>query len=161
MDDPQLTRGYEGREAHPHSKWSLVAHTFAVADAFARDGNRVTRIHPVAFMEATMVPEAGASPLNSVDTGVTGRFSNEEQESPAHPEAYDPDSREGRPAPTERPIAPVAGSGGGTARDGIRSRRPTLGPRPRSPPDVFRYAPQTGSVHGSEPSPLSGCRRIT
>ncbi|GGX00313.1 SDR family NAD(P)-dependent oxidoreductase [Streptomyces chartreusis] len=72
LDDPELTRGYDGTAAYRRSKFALAAHTFTLAEELAGTGVAVNVLHPATFMDTGMVREGGIEPWNTVADGAPG-----------------------------------------------------------------------------------------
>jgi NAD(P)-dependent dehydrogenase (short-subunit alcohol dehydrogenase family) len=108
FDDVMLERDYSGVQAYCQSKLALVMLTFDLADRLRDRGVTANCLHPGTFMPTKMVLEAGATPIDSLETGVeatmrlvadpeiegvTGRYFDRLRESRAHPQAYDAEAR--------------------------------------------------------------------
>ncbi len=106
--DVMLTRGYSGTRAYRQSKLAQILFTFDLADELKGRGVTATCLHPATYMATTMVRQAGASPMSTVEEGgaailqlvessavegKTGLFFNGLRESRADPQAYDADAR--------------------------------------------------------------------
>lgn len=105
LDDPMMERGYRGVDAYRRSKLALVAATLDLAEELAGTGVTVNCLHPASLMPTTMVHEAGAGQIDSLEQGlratlrlvvapelaeVSGRYFDGERESRALDQAYDP-----------------------------------------------------------------------
>jgi NAD(P)-dependent dehydrogenase (short-subunit alcohol dehydrogenase family) len=108
FDDVMLERGYSGGRAYMQSKLAQVMFTFDLAARLKRTGVTVNCLHPATYMATTMVREAGATPLSTVEEGgqailqlaaspdVEGRsglYFNGLAESRADPQACDSNAR--------------------------------------------------------------------
>jgi NAD(P)-dependent dehydrogenase (short-subunit alcohol dehydrogenase family) len=108
FDDVMLEDGYSGVQAYCQSKLAQVMFTFDLAQEHRGDGVTSNCLHPATYMPTKMVRAAGVSPASSLEEGVgatlrlvadpeldgtTGRYFDGEQESAAHPQAYDLDAR--------------------------------------------------------------------
>ena len=125
FDDVMLERDYSGVQAYCQSKLALVMLTFDLADRLRDRGVTANCLHPGTFMPTKMVLEAGATPVDSLETGVeatmrlvadpeiegvTGRYFDRLRESRAHPQAYDAEAqRRLRELSAELVGIPVAG----------------------------------------------------
>ncbi|MEU7831662.1 SDR family NAD(P)-dependent oxidoreductase [Nonomuraea sp. NPDC049129] len=100
--DPMLTRGYGRQRAYNQSKLAQIMFTFDLAEELAGQGVTVNALHPATYMDTTMVREAGAPVMSTVDEGVaatrqlideldgvSGRYFNGLRESRADAQAYD------------------------------------------------------------------------
>jgi NAD(P)-dependent dehydrogenase (short-subunit alcohol dehydrogenase family) len=109
FDDPMLERDYSGVQAYCQSKLAQVMFTFDLAERLRDEGVTVNCLHPGTYMPTKMVLAAGVDPVTSLEDGtratarlvtderldgVTGRYFNGEEESGAHPQAYDASARE-------------------------------------------------------------------
>jgi NAD(P)-dependent dehydrogenase (short-subunit alcohol dehydrogenase family) len=68
--DLMTTRGYDGATAYRRSKLALVMFTMDLADELAGTGVTATSLHPGTFMPTKMVVEAGATPIDTLESGV-------------------------------------------------------------------------------------------
>jgi NAD(P)-dependent dehydrogenase (short-subunit alcohol dehydrogenase family) len=108
FDDVMLERGYNGIQAYCQSKLALVMLTFDLAEELGDRGVTANCLHPGTFMPTKMVLEAGASPVDSLESGVeatmrlvadpaldrvTGSYFERRREAAAHPQAYDLEAR--------------------------------------------------------------------
>jgi NAD(P)-dependent dehydrogenase (short-subunit alcohol dehydrogenase family) len=106
--DVMLERAYNGIQAYCQSKLALVMLTFDVAEQLRNRGVTANCLHPGTFMPTKMVLEAGASPVDSLESGVeatmrlvadpdlhgvTGSYFERKRETSAHPQAYDLEAR--------------------------------------------------------------------
>ncbi|MEV1242500.1 SDR family NAD(P)-dependent oxidoreductase [Nonomuraea sp. NPDC049750] len=100
--DPMLTHGYGRQRAYSQSKLAQIMFTFDLAEELAGQGVTVNALHPATYMDTTMVREAGAPVMSTVDEGVaatrqlidgldgvSGRYFNGLRESRADAQAYD------------------------------------------------------------------------
>ena len=105
--DPMLTHGYGRQRAYSQSKLAQIMFTFDLAEELAGQGVTVNALHPATYMDTTMVREAGAPVMSTVDEGVaatrrlidgldgvSGRYFNGQRESRADAQAYDRTARE-------------------------------------------------------------------
>jgi NAD(P)-dependent dehydrogenase (short-subunit alcohol dehydrogenase family) len=69
FDDVMLTRGYSGGRAYMQSKLAQILFTFDLAERLKGSGTTVNCLHPATYMATTMVREAGATPLSTVEEG--------------------------------------------------------------------------------------------
>ncbi|MFJ7077205.1 SDR family NAD(P)-dependent oxidoreductase [Streptomyces sp. NPDC098781] len=114
LDDPELTRGYDGRRAYWRSKFALAAHTFTLAEELEGTGVSVNVLHPATYMDTGMVREGGVSPWNTVADGApgvlalatrdmgTGGYFDGTSRARAHEGTYDPGVRERLAAVTDQ-----------------------------------------------------------
>jgi NAD(P)-dependent dehydrogenase (short-subunit alcohol dehydrogenase family) len=108
FDDVMLERDYSGGRAYMQSKLAQVMFTIDLAARLKASGVTVNCLHPATYMATTMVREAGATPLSTVEEGgeailqlaqsptVEGRsglYFNGLEESRADPQAYDAQAR--------------------------------------------------------------------
>ena len=108
FDDVMLERGYSGGRAYAQSKLAQIMFTLDLAKRLAGTGVTVNCLHPATYMATTMVRQAGATPLSTVEEGgqailqlaqspvVEGRsglYFNGLAESRADPQAYDAKAR--------------------------------------------------------------------
>ncbi len=108
FDDVMLERGYSGGRAYMQSKLAQIMFTFDLAARLKGTGVTVNGLHPATYMTTTMVRQAGATPLSTVEEGgeailqlaqsptVEGRSSlyfNGLEESRANAQAYDAKAR--------------------------------------------------------------------
>jgi len=108
FDDVMLERGYSGGRAYTQSKLAQVMFTIDLAARLKETGVTVNCLHPATYMATTMVREAGATPLSTVEEGgaailqlaqspsVEGRsglYFNGLAESRADAQAYDAKAR--------------------------------------------------------------------
>ena len=69
FDDVMLARGYSGGRAYMQSKLAQVMFTFDLAARLEGTGVTVNCLHPATYMATTMVRQAGATPLSTVEEG--------------------------------------------------------------------------------------------
>jgi NAD(P)-dependent dehydrogenase (short-subunit alcohol dehydrogenase family) len=108
FDDVMLERYYSGIQAYCQSKLALVMLTFDLAEELRDHGVTANCLHPGTYMPTKIVREAGASPVDSLESGVeatmrlvadakldgvTGSYFERTRERLAHPQAYDVDAR--------------------------------------------------------------------
>jgi NAD(P)-dependent dehydrogenase (short-subunit alcohol dehydrogenase family) len=108
FDDVMLERSYSGGRAYMQSKLAQILFTFDLAQRLEGTGVTVNCLHPATYMATTMVREAGATPLSTVEEGgeailqlaaspvVEGRsglYFNGLAESRADAQAYDSKAR--------------------------------------------------------------------
>ena len=108
FDDVMLERVYDGVQAYCQSKLALVMLTFDLAEELAENSVTANCLHPGTYMPTKMVLAAGATPQDSLETGVratarlvtapelaeiSGRYFNRDAEARAHPQAYDAEAR--------------------------------------------------------------------
>ncbi|HTJ26655.1 MAG TPA: SDR family NAD(P)-dependent oxidoreductase [Candidatus Limnocylindria bacterium] len=67
--DVMLTRGYNGTRAYCQSKLAQIAFTIDLARELDGRGVTAYAVHPATFMDTTMVREAGAEPMSTVEEG--------------------------------------------------------------------------------------------
>jgi NAD(P)-dependent dehydrogenase (short-subunit alcohol dehydrogenase family) len=123
FDDVMLERSYSGVQAYCQSKLALVMLTFDLADELRDRGVTTNCLHPGTYMPTKMVLHAGATPIDSLETGVratmnliaspelvdvSGRYFNRLVEARAHAQAYDPDARRRLRELSERLVAEAA-----------------------------------------------------
>jgi NAD(P)-dependent dehydrogenase (short-subunit alcohol dehydrogenase family) len=106
--DPQLERAYDAYTAYAQSKLAQIGFTLELAERL--DGREVTvnALHPATLMDTKMVLETLGRARSSVEEGVaavmrlvadpaldgvSGRYFDGQEESRAHPQAYDPEAR--------------------------------------------------------------------
>ena len=109
FEDVMLTRGYDGGRAYAQSKLAQVMFTVDLAHELEGSGVTVNCLHPATYMDTTMVREAGASPMSTVDEGAaailnlvrspalegrSGLYFDRQRESRANPQAYDAEARD-------------------------------------------------------------------
>ena len=109
FDDVMLTRGYDGGRAYAQSKLAQIMFTVDLARELEGSGVTVNCLHPATYMDTTMVREAGASPMSTVDEGAAailnlvrspalegriGLYFDRQRESRANPQAYDAAARD-------------------------------------------------------------------
>ena len=109
FDDVMLTRGYDGGRAYAQSKLAQIMFTVDLARELEGSGVTVNCLHPATYMDTTMVREAGASPMSTVDEGAaailnlvrspalegrSGLYFDRQRESRANPQAYDAAARD-------------------------------------------------------------------
>lgn len=114
LDDPELTRGYDGLSAYCRSKFALAAHTFVLAAELDGTGVSVNVLHPATHMDTAMVREGGFTPRHTVADGArgvlalatrelgTGGYFDGTSPSRAHEGTYDPEVRKRLAAVTEQ-----------------------------------------------------------
>jgi NAD(P)-dependent dehydrogenase (short-subunit alcohol dehydrogenase family) len=108
FDDVMLERAYNGIRAYSQSKLALVMLTFDVAEELGDREVTANCLHPGTFMPTKMVLEAGATPIDSLESGVeatmrlaadpelsgvTGGYFERKRQALAHPQAYDVEAR--------------------------------------------------------------------
>ena len=108
FDDVMLERSYSGGRAYMQSKLAQILFTFDLAARLEGTGVTVNCLHPATYMATTLVREAGATPLSTVEEGgqailqlaqspvVEGRsglYFNGLAESRADAQAYDSKAR--------------------------------------------------------------------
>jgi NAD(P)-dependent dehydrogenase (short-subunit alcohol dehydrogenase family) len=108
FDDVMLTRGYSGGRAYMQSKLAQILFTFDLAKSLEGTGVAVNCLHPATYMATTMVREAGATPLSTVEEGGaailnlaispdlegrSGLYFNGLNEARANAQAYDLEAR--------------------------------------------------------------------
>jgi len=123
FDDVMLERGYDGVQAYCQSKLALVMSTFDLAEELQDSRVTANCLHPGTYMPTKMVLSAGATPIDSLETGVrattrlvvapelegvTGRYFNRLVEGRAHAQAYDPEARRRLRELSERLAGPAA-----------------------------------------------------
>jgi NAD(P)-dependent dehydrogenase (short-subunit alcohol dehydrogenase family) len=109
FDDVMLTRGYSGSRAYTQSKLAQIMFTFDLARELDPARATANCLHPATYMATTMVREAGATPISTVEEGAaailnlavgeelaghSGEFYNGLSPSRANPQAYDERARE-------------------------------------------------------------------
>jgi NAD(P)-dependent dehydrogenase (short-subunit alcohol dehydrogenase family) len=108
FDDVMLERDYSGVQAYCQSKLAQVMLTFDLAEELRDKGVAANTLHPGTFMPTKMVLESGATPLDSLESGVeatlrlvvdpeldgvTGKYFDRVRDGRAHRQAYDPEAR--------------------------------------------------------------------
>jgi NAD(P)-dependent dehydrogenase (short-subunit alcohol dehydrogenase family) len=108
FEDVMLERSYSGGRAYMQSKLAQVMFTFDLAARLKASGVTVNCLHPATYMATTMVREAGATPLSTVEEGgqailqlsaspvvegLSGLYFNGLAESRADAQAYDSNAR--------------------------------------------------------------------
>ncbi len=108
FDDPMLHTNYAGTRAYARSKLAQIMLTFDLAEQLRNERITVNALHPATYMNTRMVREAGISPVNTVEDGVTaalqliisaetedvtGRYFHGTREAHALEQAYDPHAR--------------------------------------------------------------------
>jgi NAD(P)-dependent dehydrogenase (short-subunit alcohol dehydrogenase family) len=109
FDDVMLDRGYEPWRAYARSKLAMTMFTFDMADRLEKQDVTVNCLHPGSLLDTKMVRESSATPMGSAESGAevevyvatdtglqgkTGVYFDENRESRAHEQAYDPEARE-------------------------------------------------------------------
>jgi NAD(P)-dependent dehydrogenase (short-subunit alcohol dehydrogenase family) len=69
LDDPMLTRGYDGMRAYAQSKLALVMATMELAEALKPRGVTVNALHPGTLLNTKMVREGFGSALGPAEAG--------------------------------------------------------------------------------------------
>jgi NAD(P)-dependent dehydrogenase (short-subunit alcohol dehydrogenase family) len=105
FDDVMLEKDYRGGRAYTQSKLAQILFAFDLADELQGTGVTVTALHPSTYMPTKIVT---ADPLSTLEQGVeatwrlaadpavdgvTGRYFDVQQETEAHPQAYDDQAR--------------------------------------------------------------------
>ncbi len=108
FDDVMLTSSFSASRAYAQSKLALVLFTFDLAGRLESTGVTVNALHPATLMDTSMVEEAGARALSTVDEGAdavmqlavssaldgrTGLYFNGLEEARPHEQAYDESAR--------------------------------------------------------------------
>jgi len=108
FEDVMLERSYSGGRAYMQSKLAQVMFAFDLAARLQGTGVTVNGLHPATYMATTMVREAGATPLSTVEEGGaailqlarspnlegrSGLYFNGLSESRADAQAYDSNAR--------------------------------------------------------------------
>jgi NAD(P)-dependent dehydrogenase (short-subunit alcohol dehydrogenase family) len=108
FDDVMLERHYEPTQAYAQSKLAQVMFTFDLAERLDPMQVIANCLHPATYMPTKMVLHARGSAVSSLEEGaaaterlavdpaldgVTGRYFNGDEESAAHPQAYDAEAR--------------------------------------------------------------------
>lgn len=106
FDNVMLESGYSGSRAYGQSKLAQIAAGFVLASRTPAERITVNSLHPATYMPTKIVREAGATSIDSIETGqaathrlitdpalygVTGRFYDQFTEARAQESAYDPD----------------------------------------------------------------------
>src|ERR1700704_5447951 len=109
FEDVMITKGYTGARAYAQSKLAQIMFTVDLARELEGSGVTVNCLHPATYMDTTMVREAGASPMSTVDEGAaailnlvrspalegrSGLYFDRQRESRANPQAYDAAARD-------------------------------------------------------------------
>ncbi|NRP86675.1 (S)-1-Phenylethanol dehydrogenase [Ensifer adhaerens] len=107
--DVMLTRDYSGARAYCQSKLAQVMFTLDLAEELAGSGVTANCLHPATYMDTTMVRQAGAAPISTVDQGAdailnlvagfdtegsSGLYYDGRRPSRANAQAYDASARE-------------------------------------------------------------------
>jgi NAD(P)-dependent dehydrogenase (short-subunit alcohol dehydrogenase family) len=105
FDDVMLEKDYRGGRAYTQSKLAQILFAFDLSDELQGTGVTVTALHPSTYMPTKIVT---ADPLSTLEQGVeatwrlaadpaldgvTGRYFDVQQETEAHPQAYDDQAR--------------------------------------------------------------------
>ncbi len=108
FEDVMLQHAYDGTRAYCQSKLAQVMFTFDLATELRDAAVTVNCLHPASYMPTKIVMDARGSAISTLEEGVdatmrlaadaeldrvTGRYFDGQTEAPAHPQAYDPDSR--------------------------------------------------------------------
>jgi NAD(P)-dependent dehydrogenase (short-subunit alcohol dehydrogenase family) len=111
FDDLMLERHYDPLRAYRQSKLALIMFTFDLArrlHATGESGVTLNALHPASLMPTKMVLEMFGSPMSTLEEGteatlrlaispeldgVTGRYFDQQRESRAHRQVYDPEAR--------------------------------------------------------------------
>jgi NAD(P)-dependent dehydrogenase (short-subunit alcohol dehydrogenase family) len=103
FDDVMLTHGYSGARAYCQSKLAQIISTMDLVSLLDGTGITVNCLHPATYMDTTMVREAGATPISTVEQGAeailnlatspalsgrSGLYFSSLNESRAEPQAY-------------------------------------------------------------------------
>lgn len=106
FDDPQIEENYSGNRAYAQSKFAMVTTGFVLASKLPAEVITVNSLHPATLMPTRMVEEGYGHTVDELQTGidavlrliesdafegVTGQYFSIQQQSSAHPQAYDPD----------------------------------------------------------------------
>jgi NAD(P)-dependent dehydrogenase (short-subunit alcohol dehydrogenase family) len=111
FDDVMLQRRYDALRAYRQSKLALILFTMELAGRLQAQGERsvtVNAVHPASLMPTKMVREMFGRTMSTLEEGteatlrlalspelddVTGRYFDQQRESRAHGQAYDPEAR--------------------------------------------------------------------
>lgn len=108
FEDMEFTKGYQGMDAYRRSKLALILFTFDLAQELEGTGVTVNTLHPATLMDTTMVREAGAPPMSTVEEGAeaimklavgkelegkTGLYFDGLKQAEARAQAYDEEAR--------------------------------------------------------------------
>lgn len=111
FDDVMLERHYDPLRAYRQSKLALIMFSFELAQRLhgqRKSGVTINALHPASLMPTKMVFEMFGSPMSTLEEGteatlhlaiapelegVTGRYFNQQRESRAHQQAYNPEAR--------------------------------------------------------------------
>jgi NAD(P)-dependent dehydrogenase (short-subunit alcohol dehydrogenase family) len=111
FDDLMLQRHYDPLRAYRQSKLALIMFTFDLAgrlQATGESGVTVNALHPASLMPTKMVREMFGHSMSTLEEGteatlrlaispelddVTGRYFDQQRESRAHGQVYDPEAR--------------------------------------------------------------------
>jgi NAD(P)-dependent dehydrogenase (short-subunit alcohol dehydrogenase family) len=106
--DPMLEHGYSAMRGYSQSKLAQILFTFELADRMPDREVTVNALHPATLMDTQMVRQSFGHATSTVREGadatlrliadpdldgVTGRYFDGQDESRAHPQAYDPAAR--------------------------------------------------------------------
>lgn len=69
FDDVMLSHGYSGTAAYCQSKLAQIMFTFDLADELRQTSVTANCLHPAAYMDTTMVRNAGLTPMSTVAQG--------------------------------------------------------------------------------------------
>lgn len=109
FQDPQLTNGYSGNRAYGQSKFALITAGFVLAQKLPAEVITVNSLHPATLMPTRMVEEGYGHTVDELQTGVdavlrliqspaldemTGQYFSIQEQSDAHPQAYDPEMQQ-------------------------------------------------------------------
>jgi NAD(P)-dependent dehydrogenase (short-subunit alcohol dehydrogenase family) len=108
FDDVMLRHDYSGGRAYSQSKLAQINFGFELADRLPADEVTVNSLHPATYMPTKIVLDQVGYSVDTLEAGVeatvrlaiapelegvTGRFFDGQEESAAHPQAYDPEAR--------------------------------------------------------------------
>lgn len=108
FDDIMMEKHYEPLDAYRQSKLAQIMFTIDLAEMLKDDHITVNTLHPASLMPTTMVFEYFGRTMSTLEDGVnsvmnlatdpkfdnvTGKYFDQQRESRAHGQAYDPEAR--------------------------------------------------------------------
>ncbi len=105
-EDVMMEKNFSGGRAYGQSKLAQIGHTFDLHAELGELGVLSNSLHPATYMPTGMVQRLGVTPRGTIAEGADavinlivgdvegGQFFNQMTPRRAHPQAYDPESRE-------------------------------------------------------------------
>ena len=105
-EDVMIEKNFSGGRAYGQSKLAQIGHTFDLHEELGELGVLSNSLHPATYMPTGMVQRLGVTPRATIAEGADavinlimgdvagGQFFNQMTPRRAHPQAYDPESRE-------------------------------------------------------------------